>query len=93
MVSVFKRMESNREQLGVINYSVSQTILEQASDLFLMCVSVYPHPLTHQYSLGLIKTIVYIWTLIWHPMKIVIFFLFHIVRMHVCLWKWEWGKG
>ena len=35
--SVFRQLESNKERLGIIDYSVSQTSLEQVCRLTLSC--------------------------------------------------------
>ena len=42
--SVFKQLENNRERLGIINYSVSQTTLEQVScSIPHAVIHLYPH--------------------------------------------------
>ncbi len=38
--SVFRQLESNKERLGIIDYSVSQTTLEQVSSVVTVLLRV-----------------------------------------------------
>ena len=54
--SLFRTVEEHKEELGIVDYSVSQTTLDQVSSLCTYCTKLKPHCHMCRFLLTLLKS-------------------------------------